>query len=280
MKVSTEKLHAFQDHPYKVLDNKEMDELVSSIQQNGILSPILVRPLDHTTDEYEIISGHRRFHAAKIAGLTEIPVIVYNISHDKAAIMLVDSNLHRENILPSEKAYAYKMKADAIKRQGYRTDLTMGQIVPKSDDNRSLSLIGAQTGESYKTIQRYIRLTNLIPELLDLMDQGIIAFSVGYELSFLSERFQRILLDEITKNDCTPSYSQASRMHKAMSNNLLSIQLIQEIMSELKANQKEMIRIPMSRLYNIIPKNYNTKQTETFIIHAVEHYVQFLNSHN
>ena len=199
--ISINKLHEFKDHPYKVLDNDELNELIRSIQEHGILSPLIVRPLEGATGEYEIISGHRRFHAAQRAGLTEVPAFIYAVSRDEAAIMLVDSNLHREHILPSEKAFAYKMKAEALNHQGKRTDPTSGQIVPKSDENRTTAMIGEQTGESYKTVQRYIRLTYLIPELLDLMDEGKIAFSVGVELSYLSPEAQQYLMGIIDRDD-------------------------------------------------------------------------------
>ena len=177
--ISINKLHEFKDHPYKVLDNDEMNSLIESVQEQGITSPLIVRPLEGTTNEYEIISGHRRFRAAQKAGLSEVPAFIRPVSRDEAAIMLVDSNLHREHILPSEKAYAYKMKYDALKRQGKRTDLTSSQVETKL---RTDKIIAIEAGESRNQIQRYIRLTNLIPELLELMDEGKMAFSVGVEL--------------------------------------------------------------------------------------------------
>ena len=209
--ISINKLHEFRDHPYQVLDNDEMNNLIESVQQQGIMTPLIVRPLEDTTDEYEIISGHRRFRAAQKAGLTEVPAFIRPVSRDEAAIMVVDSNLHREHLLPSEKAFAYKLKYDALKRQGKRTDLTSSQVGTKL---RTDKIIAIECGESRNQIQRYIRLTNLIPELLELMDEGKIAFSVGVELSYLSVNMQYYLLDIIERDDCTPSYSQAFHMHK------------------------------------------------------------------
>ena len=178
--ISADKLRPFEGHPYKVLDDDGMNELIASIQENGILVPLMVRPLEGTENEYEIISGHRRFRAAQRARLTDIPAFIKPVSRDEAAIMLVDSNMHRERILPSEKAFAYKLKADALAHKGKR-DFTSGQSVPNPDDARTTAIIGEQAGESYKTVQRYIRLTHLIPALLDMMDEGRIAFSVGVE---------------------------------------------------------------------------------------------------
>ena len=246
--ISINKLHEFKDHPYQVLDNEEMNNLIMSVQQQGIMTPLIVRPLEGTTNEYEIISGHRRFRAAQKAGLTEVPAFIRPVSRDEAAIMVVDSNLHREHILPSEKAFAYKLKAEALKHQGQRTDLTSGQIVPKSDENRATAFIGEQSGESYKTVQRYIRLTNLIPELLNLMDEGKIAFSVGVELSYLSPEIQRDLYAIIERDDHTPSYSQAYRLHKAFNSCSLTKEGLELVMSEEKANQRETLKIPMRLL--------------------------------
>ena len=199
------------------------------------MTPLIVRPLEGTTDEYEIISGHRRFRAAQKAGLLEVPAFIRPISRDEAAVMLVDSNLHREHLLPSEKAFAYKLKYDALRRQGKRTDLTSSQVGTKL---RTDKIIAIEAGESRNQIQRYLRLTNLIPELLELMDKGKIAFSVGVELSYLDENLQNGLLEIIDRNDCTPSYSQAFRMHKAIREGHISPELVEEIMSEEKANQR------------------------------------------
>lgn len=273
--ISINKLHEFKNHPYQVLDNVEMNSLIESVQEQGIMSPLIVRPLEGTTDEYEIISGHRRFRAAQKAGLKEIPAFIRPVSRDEAAIMLVDSNLHRDHILPSEKAFAYKLKADALNHQGQRIDLTLGQTVPKSDDNRTTAIIGEQSGESYKTVQRYIRLTNLIPELLNLMDEGKIAFSVGVELSYLDEDLQNILLNIIERNDCTPSYSQAFRMHKAIRDGLISSKYIEHIMSEEKANQRETLKIPMDKVRKYAPK-VTDNQLEDFVLKACDYYQRYL----
>ena len=270
--ISIEKLHPFENHPYKVQDDEEMEHLTESICENGIVTPVIVRQLENTTDEYEIISGHRRVMASRKAGITEIPALVVSLDRDAAAIVLVDSNLHREHILPSEKAFAYKMKLDAMKHQGWRSDLTSGQIVPKSDNNRTTAKIGEDMGESYKTVQRYIRLTYLIPEFLEQMDEGRIAFSVGVELSYLNEKTQYDVLEQCEINDCTPSYSQAFRLHKADRDGLLTKAVIQSVMSEEKANQKERVKIPAERIRKYFPKHYTTAQIEETIVKLCEAY--------
>ena len=269
--IPLSKLHPFPEHPYKVQDNEEMDRLVESIEQHGILSPILARPIEGSDGEYEIISGHRRCHAAEEAYLTAVPTIVCNLTRDEAAILLVDSNLHREHLLPSEKAFAYKLKADAMNRQGQRTDLsTSGQIVPKSDDNRTTAQIGEEYGESYKTVQRYIRLTNLIPELLSLMDSGRISFSVGVELSYLNEEQQQEIGLNAEVLERTPSYSQAVRMHKEQNLGTLTIERLQDIMNEDKPNQKEHLSLPMERISKYIPKGYTPKQAQEYVESVLE----------
>ena len=272
--IPVENLVPFDGHPYKVLDDDSMNDLTESIQDNGIMEPLTVRPLEDT-DIYEIISGHRRYHAAQKAGLTEVPAFIRAVSRDEAAIMLVDSNLHRERILPSEKAFAYKLKAEALNHQGKR-DITSGQFVPKSDDNRATAQIGEQTGESYKTVQRYIRLTNLIPELLDMMDENKIAFSVGVELSFLDDERQYDVLNACELNDNTPSYAQAVRMHKAYAAGELTQDDIEAIMCEEKANQREKLTIPMEKLKGKIPGSYSVQQQQDYIVKAVDHYHRFL----
>ncbi|MCR5652634.1 MAG: ParB/RepB/Spo0J family partition protein [Ruminococcus sp.] len=271
--ISINKLHEFKDHPYKVIDNDEMNSLIESVQLQGIMTPLIVRPLEDTTDEYEIISGHRRFRAAQKAGLTEVPAFIRPVSRDEAAIMVVDSNLHREHLLPSEKAFAYKLKLEAMNRQGKRTDLTSSQIATKFD---SATEIGKQANESRDTVYRYIRLTNLIPELLELMDEGKIAFSVGVELSYLSVNMQYYLLDIIERDDCTPSYSQAFHMHKEMHNGTLTMQYVDKLMGTEKPNQREMLKIPVERVRAFVPKNYTNKQAEDYIVKAVEHYNKYL----
>ena len=273
--ILIEKLHAFENHPYKVQDNEEMEHLAESIREHGVLSPIIVRPKENTEDEYEIISGHRRVMASRKAGIAEVPALIVSLDRDAAAIVLVDSNLHREHILPSEKAFAYKMKADAMAHQGWRSDLTSGQVVPKSDDNRTTAMIGEDMGDSYKTVQRYIRLTNLIPEILEYVDEGRISFTPAVELSYLNEQEQYDLLEQMEINDCTPSLSQACRFKKISYEQGLTPEVIAEIMSEEKANQREMFKVPMERIRKYIPKG-NAKQTEDFVLKACEHYYKVL----
>ena len=268
--IAIDKLRAFENHPYKVQDNEEMEALAESIKEHGIVSPVIVRPLENTKDEYEIISGHRRVMASKKAGILEVPALVVSLDRDAAAIVLVDSNLHREHILPSEKAFAYKMKADAMNHKGWRTDLTSGQVVPKSDDNRTTAQIGADTGDSYKTVQRYIRLTNLIPEILQYVDEGRISFTPAVELSYLNEQEQQDLLEQIEQSDCTPSLSQACRFKKISQAEGLTPEVIAEIMEEEKANQKERVKIPTEKLRKYFPKNYTVQQIEDEIIRLCE----------
>ncbi len=270
--ISINKLHEFRDHPYQVLDNDEMNSLIESVQQQGIMTPLIVRPLEGTSDEYEIISGHRRFRAAQKAGLTEVPAFIRPVSRDEAAIMVVDSNLHREHLLPSEKAFAYKLKLEAMSRQGYRADLTSNQVGRRLE---TADIIAEQSDESKTQIRRYIRLTKLIPELLNLMDEGKIAFSVGVELSYLDENLQHNLLDIIERDDCTPSYSQAFRMHKAVRDGLISPRLIENIMSEDKANQRETLKIPMDKVRKFAPKATDN-QLEGFILKACDYYQRYL----
>ena len=265
--IAIDKLHAFENHPYKVQDNEEMEALAESIKEHGIVSPVIVRPLENTTDEYEIISGHRRVMASRKAGITEVPALVVSLDRDAAAIVLVDSNLHREHILPSEKAFAYKMKAEAMKHQGWRSDLTSPQVVAKS---RTTEMVGADTGDSHEQVRRYIRLTNLIPEILQYVDEGRISFTPAVELSYLNEVEQQDLLEQIEENDCTPSLSQACRFKKISQEEGLTPEVIAEIMSEDKANQKERIKIPTEKLRKYFPKNYTVEQIENEIIKLCE----------
>jgi len=265
--IAIDKLHAFENHPYKVQDNEEMEALAESIKEHGIVSPVIVRPLENTKDEYEIISGHRRVMASKKAGITEVPALVVSLDRDAAAIVLVDSNLHREHILPSEKAFAYKMKAEAMKHQGWRSDLTSPQVVAKS---RTTEMVGADTGDSHEQVRRYIRLTNLIPEILQYVDEGRISFTPAVELSYLNEVEQQDLLEQIEENDCTPSLSQACRFKKISQAEGLTPEVIAEIMSEDKANQKERIKIPTEKLRKYFPKNYTVEQIENEIIKLCE----------
>ena len=267
-KLDVTKLKEFENHPYKVKHDDEMEMLIESIKEHGILSPIIVRPLEN--DEYEIISGERRLFASKRAGLTEVPALVVEMDRDNAAIALVDSNLHRDNISPSEKAFAYKLKMEAMSRQGHRTDLTSGQLVPKSDDNRTSAEIGEAYGESYKTVQRYIRLTYLHPKLLEYVDEGRIAFTPAVELSYLNDIEQQDLIQTIESEDCTPSLSQAVRMKKLSQQGLLDDDKILEIMSEEKANQKERIKIPAEKLRKYFPRDFSASQIEDAIIKMCE----------
>ena len=268
--IAVSKLRPFEKNPYQVRDDAEMNTLIESIQTQGILSPLIVRPIENT-EEYEVISGHRRLHAAQKAGITEVPALIYALDRDAAAIAVVDSNLHREHILPSEKAFAYKLKADALKHQGQRTDITSEQIAPKL----STEVIGEQEVISKDTVKRYIRLTYLIPEFLEKMDKGEIALSVGVELSFLDESSQWEVLEQCAINDCTPSYSQAWRMHKADREGTLTTAVIQTIMSEEKANQRETVKVPISRLREVLPQGLDAKKTEDFIIKACDYYRKY-----
>ena len=270
--ISIEKLHPFENHPYKVQDNEEMEHLAESIRENGVVSPVIVRSLENTEDEYEIISGHRRVMACRKAGISEIPALVASLDRDAAAIVLVDSNLHREHILPSEKAFAYKLKAEALSHQGYRADLTSAQLAPKLATEQ----IADDVGTSKDTIKRYIRLTNLIPELLQYVDDGKIAFTPAVELSYLNEQEQQDLLEQMEINDCTPSLSQACRFKKVSLAEGLTPEFISAVMSEEKANQKEMFKVPMERIRKFAPKG-DTKAVEDFVLKACEHYRHYLN---
>ena len=262
--IPVSKIHPFDGNPYKVLDNEEMNFLIESIQQQGIISPVVVRPLENTKDEYEVISGHRRLRASVKAGLETVPAFIYAINRDEAAIMLVDSNLHREHILPSEKAFAYKLKLEAMKHQG----ITCGQVGHKSRDEISDTDSGRQ-------IQRYIRLTYLIPELLDLVDEEKIALTPAVELSYLTDEEQYALLGSIEVEDRTPSLSQAVRFKKLSQTGNLSDDDIETIMQEDKANQKPMFKVSMEKLQEIAPR-VKDKDFEDFVLKACEHYYRYL----
>ena len=264
--IPVEKLRPFAGHPFKVKDDAEMNTLIESVQTQGILSPLIVRPIE-STDEYEVISGHRRLHAAVKAGITEVPALIYALDRDAAAIAVVDSNLHREHILPSEKAFAYRMKLEAMSRQGHRSDLTSDQLGRKLE---TAEIIAQQSDDSKSQVRRYIRLTYLIPEFLEKMDKGEIALSVGVELSYLDESSQREVLEQCAINDCTPSYSQAWRMHKADREGTLTKAVIQSIMSEEKANQKARLKIPMERIRKFFPQSYTAAQIEDAVVKLCE----------
>ena len=265
--ISINKLHEFRDHPYQVLDNDEMNNLIKSVQQQGIMTPLIVRPLEGTTDEYEIISGHRRYRAAQKVGLAEVPAFIRPVSRDEAAIMVVDSNLHRERLLPSEKAFAYKMKLEAMKRQGKRSDLTSTQVVSKL---RTSEIVGEQNGESREQVRRYIRLTHLIPEILTMVDEQRIAFSVGVELSYLTENEQQDLFEAIELEDKTPSLSQAIQMKKLSQSGKLDSETIERIISEEKPNQREKISFQIEKLTKFFPKSYTPRDIERKIIKLIE----------
>lgn len=268
MQVPIAKLHPFVGHPYKVLDNEEMDSLTESIRENGVLTPVLVRPLESAPGEYEIIAGHRRIRAAQIAGLDTVPAFVRAIDRDAASILLVDSNLHREHILPSEKAFAYKLKLEALNHQGRAS----GQVGQKWSREQ------ISDTESGRTVQRYIRLTHLGPTLLDLVDQGRIAFSVAVELSYLDAKAQAYIAEIAERDDMTPSYSQASRMHSIIRfrNDTITREQIEAIMSEEKPNQRETVKIRADRLREVLPSGVEGEQAEEFILKACDYYRKHL----
>ena len=256
--IPIQSLHPFEGHPSKVQDNEEMNRLIESIQEQGVLTPLIVRPLEGTEHEYEVISGHRRLRAAQKAGIHEVPAFIHAVSRDEAAIQLVDSNLHREHLLPSEKAFAYKLKLDALDHRGR----SYGQAGHKSRDFVSET-------ESGRQVQRYIRLTHLLPGLLDLLDEGRIAFTVGVELSYLTIEEQRVVLDTIALYDCTPSYSQACRMHRESEAGGVRNR-IEAILSEEKPNQREKVSFPYEQLRRYFPSDYTPKQMTESILQLLE----------
>ena len=255
-----DKLKPFEGHPFYVKDDDDMEQLTESIRQQGVLNPIMVRPLD--TGEYEVISGHRRLHACKKAGIEMIPAFIYSMDRSEAVVAMVDSNLHREKLLPSEKAFAYKMKMDAMKHQG--TSRQLGTKL-RSDEE-----IAETAGESARQIQRYIRLTNLIPEILQMVDEGKIALTPAVELSYLDKDTQEIVLDAMEQEDCTPSYSQAVRIKKLYISNLLDEDTIYSIMAEEKANQREKISFHVNDLRDYFPRGYTASQMSREILQALE----------
>ena len=264
--IAIEKLFPFEGHPFKVQDNEEMNALIESIQEQGILSPLIVRPQENTEDEYEIVSGHRRFRAAVKAGIKEVPALIVPLDRDAAAIAVVDSNLHREHIFPSEKAFAYKLKAEALRHQGKRSDLTSGQLGPK------LTVEKISENDSATQVKRYIRLNKLIPHILDMVDEGRIAFTPAVELSYLQPKEQAMLLSEMEYSDCTPNLSQAQRLKALSIQGLFTKEQLSAIMSEEKANQKERVKIPVERIQKYFPKDYTTTQMEETIVKLCEAY--------
>ena len=250
-----QKLRPFEGHPFKVTDNEEMDQLVWSVLTQGLLTPLVVRPLPN--GEYEVVSGHRRLHACKKAEIETVPALITDMDRDAAAIALVDSNLHREKILPSEKAFAYKMKMDAMKRQGQRTDLTSGQVGPKL---RTDEIVAEEANDSARQIKRYIRLTNLTPGILDMVDEGRIALTPAVELSYLTEWEQRDLLETMESEDCTPSLSQAIQLKALSQSGQLDMDKIFSIMTQPKANQQEKISFKVAELRDFFPRHYTAAQ--------------------
>lgn len=262
MNVKLEKLHPFENHPYKVLDDDSMTKLVDSIKEYGLLNRIIVRPMDDTPEEYEIISGHRRVHAAELLEIKEVPAVVHFIDRDEATVMMVDSNCQRENLTLMEKARSYRMKADALSHQGK----TLGQNVPKSEDNRTTAKIGNESGDSYKTVQRLIRLTYLVPELQEYVDGGKMKMLPAYELSFLDEESQRDIVDRITETEVFPSHAQARRMRKAFEEGKLDYDTVTVIINELKPNQVEKLKIPMDDIKKYAPDCSTPKELSDLII--------------
>ena len=259
-------LFPFKNHPFKVLDDESMQRTVESVEQYGVLSPLIARP--RPEGGYEIISGHRRQHAAQLAGLDTLPVIVRNMDDDAAVLLMVDSNLQRENILPSERAFAYKMKLEAIKNQGARSDLTSGQIVQKS--KLSIERVAEDAGEGYKTVQRFIRLTNLIPELLDMVDEKKIAFNPAVELSYLDESQQRDFLEAMNDTQNAPSLSQAQRLKKLAQEGHFSYDVAFAVMGEEKKDELDKVVIKNDTLRKYFPRSYTPKQMEDIIIKLLE----------
>ena len=264
MQLPVDKLRPFEGHPFRVKDDSEMDQLVYSILTQGLLTPISVRPIED--NEYEVISGHRRLHACKKAGIETVPALIYALDRDAATIAMVDSNLHREKILPSEKAFAYKLKMEAQSRQGQRTDLTSDQVGPKL----TASMIAE--GESASQVKRYIRLTELIPEILAMVDEGKIAFTPAVELSYLTKQEQRDLLETMESEDCTPSLSQAIQMKKLSQAGELDIDHIFDILREPKANQQDKISFRMEDLRKFFPKSYTAARIQETILKLLSDY--------
>ena len=262
VQISTAKLHPFPAHPFKVQDDEDMEQLTQSIQSQGVLTPLVIRPLEN--GEYEVISGHRRLHACRKAGIQTVPALVYVIDWDAAAIALVDSNLHRERILPSEKAFAYKLKMDALSKQGKRTDLTSDQVGPK------LTAATLSSEDSASQVKRYIRLTNLIPGILEKVDEGKIALTPAVELSYLREVEQKDLLETMESEDCTPSLTQAIRLKQASLQKTLNMDMIFAILRQPKANQQEKIVLKVNDIRRFFPQNYTTIQMTNDIMKGLE----------
>jgi len=267
MQLPVEKLRPFEGHPFQVKDDAEMDQLVYSILTQGLLTPISVRPIEN--GEYEVISGHRRLHACKKAGIETVPALIYTLDRDAATIAMVDSNLHREKILPSEKAFAYKLKMNAMSRQGKRTDLTSCQVGTKF---RTDKVIALDAPDSARQVQRYIRLTELIPEILTMVDDGKIALTPAVELSYLRKQEQRDLLETMESEDCTPSLSQAIQMKKLSQLGFLDMDKIFAILREPKANQQDKISFRVDDLRKYFPKSYSASRIQDTILKLLSDY--------
>lgn len=274
--IPLELIDDFPDHPFKVRDDEDMMQLVESVKERGVITPATVRQKED--GRYELVSGHRRKRACELAGFETLRSEIVDLNRDEATILMVESNFQRSEILPSEKAFAYKMRLEAMKRQGQRTDLTSTPLVEKlaGKDALSVSRIGEEVGESREQIRRYIRLTNLVPELLEFVDEGRIKMRPAVELSYLDEDCQRDVVDEIDLNDATPSHDQTIRMRKLFNEGNLTTEAIHAVMSEEKPNQKKKIVLRGDRVRQLIPKNIPVSQTEDFVCKALEHYNKFL----
>ena len=270
--IPLELIDDFPDHPFKVRDDEDMIQLVESVKERGVITPATVRQKEDS--RYELISGHRRKRACELAGFEALRCEVVDLDRDAATVLMVESNYQRSQILPSEKAFAYKMRLEAIKRQGQRSDLTLSPVGTKFD--RSSEAITEETGDSRNQIHRYIRLTNLVQELLDLVDEGKIKMRPAVELSYLDEDSQRAVVDEIDLNQCTPSHDQTIRMRKFFTEGKLTPEVVSAIMSEEKPNQREKIVLRGDKVRSLIPKNIPVSQTEDYVVKALEHYSRFL----
>ena len=270
--IPLELIDDFPDHPFKVRDDEDMIQLVESVKERGVITPATVRQKED--GRYELISGHRRKRACELAGFEALRCEVVDLDRDAATVLMVESNYQRSQILPSEKAFAYKMRLEAMKRQGQRSDLTLSPVGTKFD--RSSEAITEETGDSRNQIHRYIRLTNLVQELLDLVDEGKIKMRPAVELSYLDEDSQRAVVDEIDLNQCTPSHDQTIRMRKFFTEGKLTPEAVSAIMSEEKPNQREKIVLRGDKVRSLIPKNIPVSQTEDYVVKALEHYSRFL----
>ena len=270
--IPLELIDDFPDHPFKVRDDEDMIQLVESVKERGVITPATVRQKED--GRYELISGHRRKRACELAGFEALRCEVVDLDRDAATVLMVESNYQRSQILPSEKAFAYRMRLEAMKRQGQRSDLTLSPVGTKFD--RSSEAITEETGDSRNQIHRYIRLTNLVPELLDLVDEGKIKMRPAVELSYLDEDSQRAVVDEIDLNQCTPSHDQTIRMRKFFTDGKLTPEVVSAIMSEEKPNQREKIVLRGDKVRSLIPKNIPVSQTEDYVVKALEHYSRFL----